>query len=283
MSFRVVVDSCCELPANLCGDDRIVSVPLGLQVGEVFFVDDEKLDTKVLLDHIAAYEGCPKSSCPSPDAYMETYRCDAERVYVITLSSHLSGSYNSAVLGKNLYEETYGAKQIHVVDSESASAGMTAQLLEIFRLEEQGLAFEEIVERIEKFRDEHIVYFVLDNLETLRKNGRLSALKAAIATTMKIKPICKGVHGEIAQNGQAIGSRKALAKMVECVLSDAEKLGKDTKECNLVIAHCNCPERAEYVKGLFEAKAGYKEIIVNDTRGVSTVYANDGGIIVSLA
>lgn len=214
---------------------------------------------------------------------MEAYRCDAERVYVITLSSKLSGSYNAAFLGKNLYEETYGKKDIYVLDSESASAGMTAQLLELFRLEEMGLSFSETVARLEKFRDEHIIYFVLDNLETLRKNGRLSALKAAIASTMKIKPVCKGDKGEILQNGQAIGSRKALSKMVENVLADAVKLGKNTADCNLVIAHCNCPERAEYVKELFEAKAQYKAVFINDTSGLSSLYANDGGIIVSLA
>lgn len=260
-----------------------MSIPLGLQVGEKFWEDDEALDQKELLEHIAAYEGCPKTSCPSPEAFMQAYNCDAQRVYVITLSSHLSGSYNAAVLGKNLYEEIYGEKQIHVIDSESASAGMTAQLLELLRLEKLGLSFEDIVERIERFRDEHIIYFVLDNLETLRKNGRLPNWKAALASTMKIKPICKGVKGEIVQSSQTIGSRKALMKMVESVLSEAAKLGKNVKECNLVIAHCNCAERAEYVKGLFAAKAQYKDIVINETRGVSSIYANDGGIIVSLA
>ncbi len=282
MSFRVVVDSCCEVPENLLEDDRIVSVPLGLQVGDTFFVDDEKLVQRELLEHIAAYEGCPKSSCPSPEAFMEAYHCDAERVYVITLSSKLSGSYNAAVLGKELYKETYGDKKIHVVDSHSASAGMSAQLLEIFRLEEQGLSFEEVSAGADQFRDKHVVYFVLDNLETLRKNGRLSTLKAVIASTMKIKPICKGDQGEIAQTGQAIGNRKALSKMVESVLAEAARNLKNTVECNLVIAHCNCRERAEYVKGLFESRAQYKAIYINDTRGLSSLYANDGGIIVSL-
>ncbi len=282
MSFRVVVDSCCEVSENLRGDERIVSVPLGLQVGDVFFLDDENLVQKELLEHIAAYEGCPKSSCPSPEAFMEAYHCDAERVYVITLSSKLSGSYNSAILGRELYREAYGEKDIHIVDSHSASAGMTAQLLEIFRLEEQGLSFEEISEAIDKFRDKHVVYFVLDNLETLRKNGRLSKLKAVIASTIKIKPVCKGAQGEIAQTGQAIGSRKALSKMVESVLAEAAGNLKNTLECNLVIAHCNCRERAEYVKSLFEAKAKYKAIYINDTSGLSSLYANDGGIIVAL-
>lgn len=283
MSFRIVIDSCGEVPEILKKDTHIVSIPLGLQVGEKFWEDNETMVQKELIENIAAYEGCPKTSCPSPEAFMNAYHCDAERVYVITLSSHLSGSYNAAVLGKNLYEETYGEKQIHVIDSESASAGMTVQLLELFRLESLGLTFTEIVERIEKFRDEHIIYFVLDNLETLRKNGRLPNWKAALASTMKIKPICKGVKGEIVQSGQTIGSRKALMKMVESVLLEATNLGKNIKECNLVIAHCNCAERAEYVKGLFTAKAQYKNIFINDTRGVSSIYANDGGIIVSLA
>ncbi len=283
MSFRVVIDSCGELPEYLRGDERIVSVPLGLQVGDVFFTDDENLDTKELLAHIAAYEGCPKSSCPSPDAYMEAYHCDADRVYVITLTSKLSGSFNAAVLGRNLYAETYGEKQIYVLDSLSASAGMTDMLLEVFRLEEIGLGFEEIVERLEKFRDEHILYFVLDNLETLRKNGRLSGLKAALATTMKIKPICKAIEGEVAQAGQAIGNRKALSKMVEMALEDAVKAGKKTEECNLVISNCNCPDRAEVVKNLFAAKAQFKAIYINDMGGLSCLYANDGGIIVALA
>lgn len=282
MSFRVVVDSCCELPENLRGDERIISVPLGLQVGDVFFTDDEKLVQKELLEHIAAYEGCPKSSCPSPEAFMEAYHCDAERVYVITLSSKLSGSYNSAVLGKSIYEETYGEKDIYVLDSHSASAGMTAELLEIFRLESMGLSFAQVVERLEAFRDEHIIYFVLDNLETLRKNGRLSALKAAIASTMKIKPVLKGNEGEIAQTGQAIGSKKALSKMVESVMAEAEKRGKQLLECNLVIANCNCPERAEYVRALFEVRGQFKAVYMNSTNGLSSLYANDGGIIVAL-
>lgn len=282
MSFRVVVDSCCEVPENLKQDKRILSVPLGLQVGEVFFSDDEHLVQSELLRQIAAYEGCAKSSCPSPEAFMEAYHCDAERVYAITISSKLSGSYNSAVLGRNLYEETYGDKDIFVLDSESASAGMTAQLLEIFRLEEQGLSFKEIVAGLEKFRDEHIIYFTLDNLETLRKNGRLSSLKAAIANTMRIKPVLKGSHGEISQSGQAIGNKKALSKMVDSVMAEAVASGKQALERNLVIAHCNCPERAQYVRELFMAKAQFKAIYINETSGLSTLYANDGGIIVAI-
>ena len=121
MSYKIVVDSCCELPEEFLKDERFQRVPLGLQVGEYHILDDENFNQAEFLKKVAECPECPRSSCPSPELYREAYRTDAERVYVITLSSHLSGSYNSAVLGKDLYHEKYGDKQIHVIDSESAS------------------------------------------------------------------------------------------------------------------------------------------------------------------
>ena len=141
---------------------------------------------------------------------MEAYHVEADHIYAVTLSSHLSGSYNSAVLGKNLYLEKYGEKKIHIVDSESASCGECQIALKLMELEEQGLPFEEIVEKIEAFRSDMRTYFVLDNLETLRKNGRLSNMKAAVASTLNIKPVMASDKGTIVQRGQSIGMKKAL-------------------------------------------------------------------------
>lgn len=278
MSYKIIVDSCCELPEELLKSGKFERIPLGLEVGEYQVLDDENFNQAQFLKKVAEYPKCPKSSCPSPDRYREAYRAEAEHIYAITLSSHLSGSYNSAVLGKNLYHEKYGDKQIHVVDSESASCGEAQIAMKIMELEEAGLSFEKVVERIEAFRDEMNTYFVLDNLETLRKNGRLTGVKALVASTLSIKPVMGAEKGTIIQRGQSIGMKKALSKMADLVANEV----KDAKNKTLMITHCNAPARAQLVKDMILSKQQFKSVLIMDTRGVSSMYANDGGVIVAV-
>lgn len=278
MSYKIVVDSCCELPAEYMGDSRFERVPLGLEVGEYQILDDDDFNQAEFLAKVAAYPKSPKSSCPSPERYMRAYETEAEDVYVVTLSSHLSGSYQSAVLGKNLYEESFGEKNIHIVDSESACCGETQIAMKLMELAESGMEFAKVVEAIEKFRDEMNTYFVLNNLDTLRKNGRLTRVKAVVASTLSIKPVMGAEKGTIIQRGQSIGIKKALAKMVDLI---AEEL-VDGERKVIRIAHCNCLQRALAVKEMLETKVACKGIEITDTAGVSSMYANDGGIIVAV-
>lgn len=278
MSYKIVVDSCCELPEQYQKDSRFQSIPLGLEVGDYQILDDENFNQKEFLAKVAACPTCPKSNCPSPELFREAYHDEAEEIYVVTLSSHLSGSYNSAELGKKLYEEKYGSKKIHVVDSESASCGETQIAMKIMEYKEAGLSFEETVDKVEKFKRQMRTYFVLDNLETLRKNGRLSGVKALVASTLNIKPVMVGNLGVIEQRGQAIGINKALAKMADHFVADV----KNPQERTLMITHCNCPERAEYMRRLMEKRASYRDVVIMGTAGISSMYANDGGIIVTL-
>ena len=278
MSYKIVVDSCCELPENYKKDSRFEIVPLGLEVGDYIVQDDENFNQKEFLQKVADYPQCPKSSCPSPERFREAYRDEAEEIYAVTLSSHLSGSYNSAELGRSLYGEKYGEKKIHVVDSESASCGETQLVEKIIACKEAGLGFEETVKAVETFKRKMRTYFVLDNLETLRKNGRLSGVKALVASTLNIKPVMVGNLGVIEQKGQAIGINKALAKLADFIVGDVE----NPEERTLMITHCNCPERAAFMRGLMEKRTSYKSVLIMDTAGVSSMYANDGGVIVTL-
>ena len=280
MSYKIVVDSCCELPEELKNDSRFQIVPLGLQVGDWHIQDDENFDQAEFLAKVAATEACPKSSCPSPEKYMESYQTEDEHIYVVTLTSKLSGSHNSAVLGKNLYEEANGTKKIHILDSKSASVGETQLALKAMELEESGkYSFEEIVQKLEDFRDKMITYFVLDNLDFLKKNGRLTGLKALAATTLNIKPILRDEDGEIVQAGQGVGVKKALSKMAELVVEKMEKTGHNV----LMISHCNNRMRAESVRDMILQKTNMiKEVKILDTAGVSSLYAADGGVIVTV-
>lgn len=278
MSYKIVADSCCEFPEEYRKNPEFQNVALELMVEDEVIIDDETFDQSAFLKKVAASPRCPKSACPSPEKFMEAYRTEAENVFVFTLSSKLSGSYNSAELGKKLYHEKYGEKNIYVCDSQSASCGETQLAFKAVQWSKEGLAFEEICKRLADYRDHMNTYFVLNNLETLRKNGRLSGVKALVASTLSIKPVMGADKGEIRQLGQAIGIKKALARMSEVVAREAVH----PEEKMLMITHCNCKERAESVKKMILEKIRVKGTLVMDTRGVSSMYANDGGVIVTL-
>lgn len=277
MSYKVIVDSCGEFTPEMNADERFQHVSLGIQIEDTHLTDDENLDQKELLKRIAESAQCAKSSCPSPEKYMESYRCEAERIYVVTLSSELSGSYNSAVLGKSLYEEEYGEKDIYVFNSRSASVGETLIACKIRECEEAGMNFETVIQNVEQYIETQHAYFVLENLDTLRKNGRLTGIKSLVAGALNIKPVMGSTpEGTICQLDKARGMKKALVKMVDCVAADVTNAGEKI----LAIAHCNCEERALEVQRMLKERFAVKSSFIVDTSGISTVYANDGGIIV---
>ena len=277
MSYKIAIDSCGELLDEWKNDGRIESIPLTLTVGGENIIDDENFDQKDFLKKVAACPECPKSACPSPERYMKAYECDAEHIYAVTLSAELSGSYNSAILGKNLFLEEQPEKKVHVFNSKSASGGQSLIAMKIVECEEKGLSFEEVVSEVEKYIEEMNTFFVLENLETLRKNGRLGRVKALVASALKIKPVMGATpEGTIYQIGQARGIKKALAKMTE-MAAEGIQCGENKI---LGIAHCNCRERAEAVAEMIKEKKNVKDVIISNTAGISSMYANDGGIIV---
>ena len=149
--------------------------------------------------------------------------------------------------------------------------------MKIRECEEAGLDFEEVVEQVEAYIEDQHTYFVLENLDTLRKNGRLTGIKSIVASALNIKPVMGSTpEGTICQLGQARGMKRALAKMVE-------QIARETKRAEgkvLGIAHCNCPERAREVERMLLDKIRVSSSFIVDTAGISTMYANDGGIIV---
>ena len=279
MSFHIVADSCCELTADMKKSGNIEIAPLTLEVGGESILDDETFDQKYFLKRVAECPECPKSACPSPDYFRKSFLNGAERCYAVTLSAQLSGSYNSAVLGANLAQEENEDLKIHVFNSRSASIGETLIVKKIVECEEAGMSFERVVETVELYISTQNTYFVLENLETLRKNGRLSKTKALVASALKIKPVMGATsEGDIVQLDQARGINKALMKMVDAIVNDAQHVENKT----LAISHCNCPERAEMVKEALLERLAVQDVSVLDTQGVSSMYANDGGIIIAL-
>ena len=276
MSYRIVVDSCGEFTEEMAKDSLFVHAALNLEIDGNHFVDDETFDRLRFLDLVEKSPNCPKSSCPSPEVYRSAFDCGADHLYAVTLSAELSGSYNSAVLGQNLYLEDHPDAKIHVFNSCSASVGETLLAKKIQECEEAGMEFEEVIKAVEAYQAERQTFFVLESLDHLRKNGRLSAVKAFVASALNIKPVMEGnKQGIIEQAGQARGMQKALRMMVELLV---ERMNKP-EEKTVAIVHCNNEARAQFVKEEIEKRTKVKEIIILPSSGVSTLYAAQGGII----
>ncbi|MGN0417231.1 DegV family protein [Anaerostipes faecalis] len=277
MSFHIVCDSCTDLTQEDFEKGCYSWIPLTLIVDGEEIIDDETFDQASFLEKVANSTGEVKSACPAPESYMNAYG-EADDIYVVTLSAELSGSYNSAVLGKNLYEEENGEKNIYVFNSRGASTTQILIARKIYEYASQGMNFDQVVEKIEEYISTQRTYFVLETLEVLRRNGRLSRVSATLASALNIKPVMEGTRdGVIQKLTQARGTKKALSKMIEAIVKE----GRDLSERVLAIAHCNCPKRAEYVKELIQKNLKVGDIIIIDTKGVSSLYACDGGIIVS--
>lgn len=275
MKYKIVGDSCCDLTKEDLKKEYFFSVPLTLTVGGVDVIDDETFDQMKFIKMLADCPECPKSSCPSPEAFMKNFN-DAEDIYLVTLSSKLSGSYNSAVLAAQIYGEDNPGVNIHVFDSKSAAAGQHLICEKIEECAQSGMDFDEVVKTVDKFISGQQTIFVLENLETLRKNGRLSKMKSLVANILNIKPVLRGVDGEIHQIDQARGMNKALNKLLWYI----EKTGYD-KNRKVKLAQCDSRERCINVRKILIEKFGFKDVQILDAGGVSTMYENRGGVIVS--
>ncbi len=279
MSYLIVIDSCGELTDDMKASGHFVSAPLTLDVDQYHFVDDETFDQMEFLKRVKESPNCPRSACPSPELYKNYFEQDYDHIYAITLSAALSGSYNSAEVARGMVQEECPDKKIHVFNSRSASIGQTLIGRRIAEYEEAGLPYEEILEKTEEYINSQTTWFVLESLDALRKNGRLSNFKAFVATALKIKPICSSTpDGEIQQAGQARGINRALVKMVEMAAESAEHM--EDKE--IAVSHVNNPERGQMVLDAIKERVKAKNYFVENGRGVTSLYSSDGGIILVL-
>ncbi len=275
MVKRLIADSCADFTKEKKEWTDVRLVPLTLTVDKEDILDDEKFCQKSFLEKMRNSAECPRSACPSPERYMKEFE-GADEIHVVTLSKHLSGSYQSAILAKQMYQEAHPEVKIDVVDSQSASVGESVLVMKLRSLLEK-FSFEEVSKKIAAFRDTVQTKFVLEDLSVFIKNGRLSHLQAILCNALNIRPLLAGDHGQIVKLDQARGVERTLKKLVDHVVADV----KEATTRTLAIAHCNHPKRAEQVKQMILSKVPFRECMIVNTGGLSTMYANEGGIIVA--
>lgn len=279
--MMILADSCCDLSPELLKKTQARVAPLTITIDDTHYVDDGTVDIPPYLAAMRASKNPVRSACPSPDLYAEDIKAADDDCFIITLSSKLSGSHNAAVLGVQLAEEDMPEKKVHVFDSESASAGETYLALMIHDLIAAGKSFEQIVETVEeKIRSMHTL-FVLDSLDNLVKNGRISKAVALLANVLSIRLLMSDDgHGAIKNISKARGIKGALTQMVETCRKHTEGLAAASQR--LVISYCNCPERARQVRDMIREKCpAIGEIVMTPTSALSSMYANDGGVVIA--
>lgn len=279
MKYKIIADSSCDLNKKLKEKLKIGLVPFKIDVDDKQFIDDENLDTMELIDAMKKSPNPIRTSCPSPGDFVDQYKAtDADKIFVVTISGNLSGTYNSAVLAKNMVKEDEPNKFIHIFDSKSASVGETLVAMKIHELIEEKIGHMEIIEKVEKYIKEMKTFFILESLDNLIKNGRISKTKGLIANVLNLKPIM-GADGDgnikLVENVR--GTKKAFRRLVDLIGETGERL----EEKILAISHANALERAEELKKEIQKRYKFKDIILVKQAGLSTAYANEGGIILT--
>lgn len=275
MISKIVADSSCDLNKDLEEVMDVKLIPFKIDVDNDSFIDDENLDLSDLVKKMHASPNPIKTSCPSPGDFAAEY--DADSVYVVTISEQLSGTYNSAILARDMVLEENPDRFIHVFNSKGASVTETLTALKIKECLDEKLSNTELVEKVEKFIDNMRTYFISEDLSNLVKNGRISKTKGLLINVLNIRPIMMATDdGNIEMIDKARGSKKAFKKLVEII----GETGVKFEEKTLAISHANALQKALDLKEDLK-KYNFKDIIIVETKGLSTGYVNDGGVILA--
>lgn len=276
MDNNLIVDSCTDFSDDRLFREDMERVPFIITVDDEEIIDKD-LDTNVLISKMKASTSKIGTACPSPNDYLTAFK-EIGQSFVVTISSKLSASYNSAVVAKDIFEDENPDCKIHVFDSESAAAGESMVALKVKQLVDIKLPFDQIIEKTNQYIANLKTYFILNSLDNLAKNGRISQTKAFIGNILNITPIMgDNGSGEIELKAQVKGKNKAMEKLIEMV----GEANINFKNTTLGITHVDAFEKAEALKNELQKRYNFKDIIIFKSGGLSTVYADDGGIVLA--
>ena len=277
MEWKIVADSSSDLTGGMpCAPGvDFATVPLKLRLGKKEFVDEAGLDPLAMLAEMQQSSEATSSACPSPDEWAAQFR-QAECSIGITITSGLSGSYNSAMVAREMVLEESPGKKIHIIDSLSTGGTMVLLARKVNELIAQGLSFEEVRDRAEEYRKEMRILFCLSSFDNLIRNGRMNKLVGTLASALSIRAIGQAsAKGTIELIHKARGQARALAVMVEEMVAHKDLTGKP-----VVISHCDNLAAAEALQKLIEATFQRVQVTIMPTGGLTSYYAEKYGIIV---
>jgi DegV family protein with EDD domain len=274
--YKIIADSSCDLTSleHLSTNALFGRAPLRVIVGETEYVDEPGLDTRAMMDAVYSFKGKTGSACPSPEEYAEHCR-QVDEAYIVTISSNLSGSYNSAVLARDLVLAEHPEKKIHIFDSLSAGPELTLIVEEIARLADSGLPFEMVCSEVERYQKRTALLFQLNSLENLTKNGRVSKMAGMTAKLLGIHMI-----GIASDEGtvQPLHKCRGSEKTYKLVLQEMRERGFSGGR--VVLGHAFQENGAEMMRNLILADFPSANITVMPLSGLCCYYAEEGGLLI---
>ena len=274
--WHIVSDTSCDLHSLEGGEGvfDFATIPFSIRIGDREYIDDENMPVEEMLTANENHAEMAQTSCPSPEDWREKFAPEGPAL-AFTISSALSGSYNSACTAKRMLQEEDPDKQIAVIDSKATGPEVAMLILKARELILAGKAFEAVEEALNREAEKIHTVFALASYHNLIKAGRVSRLIGFIAGHLGFWGIGIGSdEGEIAIRGKARGDRS----MIRFLVDEMKKVGSKVNEIR--ISHCQNEKDAVLLKEQIEAAFPGKAVAIMATRGLDSFDAERRGLIV---
>ena len=272
MKRKIVADSSCDI-WELNGVDFAVA-PMTISTDNKQYVDNQELDVRLMSDDLAKYKGISHTACPSVGSWLDCYE-GFDEIFVITLTGAMSGTYNSAMTAKGIYEEENENVKVHVFDSLSTGPEMRLLIEKLKEMIEEDLTFEEIVEKGQDYLNHTRLFFALKSLHNFAMNGRVSKAVASAIGVLNISIFATASEeGTIQQISKCRGEKKVVKSMIEHLENAGYHGGK------VRISHADNLKLAHNVRDKILELYPHADIIVYPMGGLCTYYAEKGGLLV---
>ncbi|MPM46368.1 DegV domain-containing protein [bioreactor metagenome] len=278
-NIKLITDGSCDLSKEIIDSSEVEIVDLMVSFGDKSYSTRTDITIPQFYEMMKDYSELPKTSCPSPNQFLDAFDCEEDNIIVLCLTSKLSGIYNSAVLAKNMYEEENGRKKrIEIIDSTTGSIGQALLVSKIANMIDEDKSMDEIVNTIEKLKHEVVFYGALHTLENAIKGGRINALAGKIIGALNLKAIVHITDGLVKPIDKARGDKNSMNKVIDYIKNNIHK----TSGTKLAIGHANCPERAMKMKEVLENNHDFKEVYVMEVGPSMGVYTSEGAVLVAV-
>lgn len=274
--IKIIADQALDIPKEILDRYDIKVVNLNVAFGDEIV---NHYTNKEFYERMRISPVLPKTSCPSPDAFLDEYKAADGDVIVITLSKEISGTYSSASIAKGIFDTEVGGKKVNVVDSTNGSIGSALLAIKTAKLIETGMSYDEVLSNSMSMTERLVHYGMLETLENAVKGGRVSKTKGFVANVLNLKPIIQ-IEKTVFVVDKARGTKNSIKRMID-ILSD-KVVELNIKPSILGIAHANDIEKAELVKSMVLEKFNFDEIIIAEIGPIIGTYAAEGGVLISV-